>query len=250
MLTTDEIEEAERRKQSERLDRLRHRSQAPLRRWAREHGLTIVAFSIFILCVIGQTVAGWREFNAQQLEHGEQALPLASYVANGHFIEALFENWESEFLQMGAFVVLTAILREKGSPESKPLAGEQPVDEDPRHARRRRDLPWPVRRGGLALRLYEQSLSIALFSLFIFSFAMHAWGGAMEYNDEQAAHGGSPVSVLGYLATARFWFESLQNWQSEFLSVGVLFVLTVYLRQRGSPQSKPVAAPHALTGEE
>ena len=107
---------------------------------------------------------------------------------------------------------------------------------------------WPVRKGGWTLRLYENSLSIALLALFVFSFIMHAVGGASAYNQEQLEHGGTPVSVPGYLATPRFWFESFQNWQSEFLAIGAMIVLSIYLRQRSSSQSKPVASPHGKTG--
>jgi hypothetical protein len=219
------------------------------RRRVYENGLTIAAMALFLCALVGQIVTGHLDYNAQQREHGAAAVSLAAYLGSGHFVEALFENWESEFLQMGAFVVLTATLRQKGSPESKALDGEEAVDADPRHARMRRDLPWPVRRGGLALRIYERSLSIALFALFAVSLALHAVGGRMEYNAEELAHGGAAVSTLGYLATARFWFESFQNWQSEFFSVGMLILLTIWLRQRGSPQSKPVATPHGERGE-
>jgi hypothetical protein len=149
---------------------------------------------------------------------------------------------------MGLYVVLTAYLHQKGSAESKALDQPEAVDEDPRKARDRKDAPWPVRRGGLVLKLYEHSLSAVLFLLFILSFLLHAAGGAREYSQEQLLHGGEPVSMLGYLATSQFWFESFQNWQSEFLSIAVIVVLSIFLRERGSPESKPVAASHQETG--
>jgi hypothetical protein len=173
-----------------------------------------------------------------------------AYLTEGHFIEAVFENWESEFLQMSAFVVFTVFLRQRGSPESKKPTGKEEVDKDPDRARHGKNVPWPVRRGGLVLRLYENSLSIVLFLLFLMSLALHALGGVDEFNAEQRAHGNQPVSTLDYMATSRFWYESFQNWQSEFLAVGALAVLAIYLRQRGSPESKPVAAPHDETGSE
>ncbi len=151
---------------------------------------------------------------------------------------------------MGAFVLLTVWLRQKGSPESRNVEGKEPVDEDPRRADVDDDAPWLARTGGVKLWLYERSLSIALFSSFALSFLLHAAGGAQEYSAGQEAHGGTPVGMLRYLATARFWFESFQNWQSEFLAVGALVVLSIYLRQKGSPESKPVAASHAATGTE
>jgi hypothetical protein len=144
---------------------------------------------------------------------------------------------------------LTAFLYQRGSSESKQIEAAEAVDQRPEEARGDADAPWPVRRGGVALALYEHSLSLALFALFAASFVIHAAGGAADYNDEQREHGGLPVTVFGYLATSRFWFESFQNWQSEFLSVAVLVLLTIWLREQGSPQSKPVDAPASETGE-
>jgi hypothetical protein len=216
----------------------------------RNNGLAIVAFALFALSFAGQLATGWRQLAADEREHGRAAPTFAQYLRTGHLAEATFENWESEFLQMGLFVVLTAMLRQKGSSESKSIDGPEEVDEDPRAHRRDRDAPWPVRRGGVALAVYEHSLSGALFLLFGISFALHAIGGAREYSSEQLAHGGHAVSTWQFLGTSAFWFQSFQNWQSEFLSVGVLIVLTIWLRDRGSPQSKPVAAPHAQTGGE
>jgi hypothetical protein len=175
---------------------------------------------------------------------------LSEYLRSGHFIESVFENWESEFLQMAAFVLLTAFLYQRGSPESRELEGNPDLDRDPRKDKRK-DSPWPVFRGGLVLTFYEHSLSISLFLLFAVSFFLHAAGGAREYNQDQLEHGagGNPLTTFDYLGTSRFWFESFQNWQSEFLSVGALIVLSIFLRERGSPESKPVAAPHSETGE-
>jgi hypothetical protein len=140
---------------------------------------------------------------------------------------------------MGAFVFLTAYLVQRGSAESKDPDEPSDVDRDPRAARDRSDVPWPVRRGGVALVLYEYSLSLAFLALFALSFVLHAVGGAAEYNQDQ----------LGYVLTSRFWFESFQNWQSEFLAIGAMVVLSIWLRQRGSPESKPVDAPHHATGK-
>ena len=201
-------------------------------------------FAVFLLCM---SVAGQRQYNEDQVDHGDAPVSYVDYVRTGHFVEAVFENWESEFLQMGGFVLLTVFLRQKGSPESKKFDEAEPVDDDPRTSGSP-DPPWLARTGGVKLWLYERSLTIALFGLFFLSFALHAAGGAREYSAEQTAHGGAPVGLLGYLGTSRFWFESFQNWQSEFLAVGAIVVLSVFLRQRGSAESKPVAAPHAETG--
>jgi hypothetical protein len=221
-----------------------------MRRLLRENGLVLAMLGIFAVVLVGQSVAGWNDFNNGEEEDGRPPVGFVQYLTTGHFIEAVFENWESEFLQMGAYVAMTAFLRQKGSPESKKLDGPEDVDEDPRLHRQDKDAPWPVRRGGLALRLYQHSLSLVLLSLFVVTFGLHVVGGTMQYNHEQAAHGGDEVSVVGYLGTSRLWFQSLQNWQSEFLSIGVLVVLSVYLRERGSPESKPVHRPHYETGKE
>jgi hypothetical protein len=226
--------------------------ESRMRRFFRENGLSFAAFGLFAVCLIGQFVTGLHEYNSEQEEHRQPTVSAADYVRSGHFFEVTFENWESEFLQMAAFVVLTAMLYQKGSPESKKLDEKEEVDEDPREALRspqkRANAPWPVRRGGFVLKLYEHSLSLALTLLFVMSFTLHAIGGAANYNEEQVTHGGETISTLDYIGTSRFWFESFQNWQSEFLAVGALFVLTVWLRERGSPQSKPVAAGHDETG--
>ncbi len=219
-----------------------------MRRILRENGLAIVWLGLFFLTLIfGQSVVGHREYNSDQKEHGRPEASYSEYLTSAHFVEATMENWESEFLQMFLFIVLTAFLYQKGSAESKKLDEEESVDRDPRQSKNKKDAPWPVRQGGLVLRLYEHSLSIALFALFIVSFLLHAAGGAREYSQDQLFHGGDPVSLLGYLATSRFWFESFQNWQSEFLAIGAMVVLSIYLRQRGSSQSKPVEAPHSQT---
>ena len=205
-------------------------------------------FGAFAISLLLMTFAGARQYNEDQRDHGEQTISYPRYLTTGAFVEAVFENWESEFLQMGAFVLLTVYLRQRGASESKDPDGEpDDVDEDPRHADRD-DAPWLARTGGVKLWLYERSLTLALFGLFLVSFLLHAAGGAREYSSDQLAHGGQAVGMLKYLTTSRMWFESFQNWQSEFLSVGVLIVLSIFLRQRGSTESKPVAAPHAQTG--
>lgn len=219
-----------------------------MRRFWRNNGLSLVLLALFAVSIVGQSITGMRTYNEDQREHGEATVGYPAYLVSGSFIESVFENWESEFLQMGVYVLLTAFLFQKGSAESKDPDGEEAADEDPRAARDRPDVPGPARQSGLILKLYENSLSLALLALFALSFILHAAGGARAYSQEQLAHGGAPVSLLGYLATARFWFESFQNWQSEFLSVAVLVLLSIWLREQGSPQSKPVAAPSADAG--
>lgn len=218
-----------------------------MRPFFRNNGLSLVLLGLFAVTMTGQIIAGHRSFNIDQEDHRQPALPLGEYLTSAHFVEATFENWESEFLQMGAFVLLTIWLFQKGSSESKKPDEEEEVDADPRNANNKKDAPWPVRRGGWVLRVYETSLSLAFFALFALSFALHAAGGSRDFNEEAETHGRAAVSTWEYMGTSRFWFESFQNWQSEFLSIAVLVVFTIFLRQRGSPQSKPVAAPHSET---
>jgi uncharacterized protein DUF6766 len=220
-----------------------------MRRLLRENGLSIVLVSLFLLFWFGQSVAGHREHNAEQREHQQPEVAYAAYLRSSHFWEATAENWESEFFQIFFYVFLTAFLYQKGSAESKKLDEPEPADRGPRRSRNQANAPWPVRRGGVILRLYEYSLSLAFLLFFLVSIVLHAVAGAADYNEEQAAHGDfSRVSFVQYAGTSRFWFESLQNWQSEFLSIAAVVVLSIFLRQRGSPESKPVDSPHEETG--
>ena len=191
---------------------------------------------------------GWRSAVADALEHGGTSFGYWKYLTTAHFAEATFENWESEFLQMGAFVLLTIFLIQKGSSESKE-DNDDPRDEDPREHRSDPNVPWPVRRGGLWLALYENSLLTAFVVTFLASFVGHAVSGAHEYTAEQHEHGALGVGAWQFVRTSQFWFQSFQNWQSEFLAVGSIVVLSIFLRQRGSAESKPVHVPHATTGE-
>ena len=152
---------------------------------------------------------------------------------------------------MAIFVLLTARLRQKGSPESKPFDDDEghPPETDREPDAGREGAPWPVRAGGAITKVYAHSLSIALFALFAVSFSLHVVSGAAEYSADQVDHGGQAISALQYLATSQLWFESFQNWQSEFMSIAALVVLAIFLRERGSSQSKPVDAPHSETGD-
>ena len=219
-----------------------------MRRVFHENGLSIVLFGLFLFSMVGQYLTGYQQYNEEQRLHGQPAVSYTEYLGEGHFIEATFENWESEFLQMAAYVLLTVSLYQKGSSESKNPDAVERVDVIPEKSKLGQDAPWPVRRGGFVLKLYQNSLSIALLLLFLMSFILHGVGGAKEYNEEQEAHGAPQVSTVQYMVTSRFWFESFQNWQSEFLSIGAMVVLSIFLRQKGSPESKPVDSPHNETG--
>ena len=218
----------------------------------REHGLSVVISAVFLAFMAAQIWTGRLQHNEELREHGERAVTLPEYLASGHFWEATAENWESEFLQMAAYVLLTVGLYQKGSSESKDPDKREAVDRDPRNVRgkAREEAPAPVRKGGWILRVYEHSLSIAFLALFLVSFWLHAAGGARAHNAEELLHGGTAVSVPEYIATSQFWFESFQNWQSEFLALVAMVVLSIWLRERGSPESKPVDAPHSHTGSE
>ena len=218
-------------------------------RFVFENALTIVALAFFAVSMLGLVMAGHSAYNEDQGQHGGTLVSVVGYLTSGHFMEAIGENWESAFLQMGVFVVLTQFLYQRGSSESKRIEDAEAVDQDPREARNDPKAPWPVRRGGMWLTLYRNSLSGVLLLLFALSVWLHAAGGAAKYNENQRAHGEDTVSTIGYIGTSEFWFESFQNWQSEFFSVGVLALLTIWFRQKGSPQSKPVAAPMDDTGE-
>jgi hypothetical protein len=218
-----------------------------MRRVLRDNGLSLAMFGFFLVFLVAQSVAGYKANNSENEQHRQPKESYGQYLTSGAFVEATFENWESEFLQLSAYVFLTAFLIQKGSPESKNPDGDE-VDADPRSQRDRPDAPGPVRRGGLVLTVYEHSLTLALFALFLLSFVLHALGGHAELNQQQHEHGEAAVSLWSFVTSSEFWFQSMQNWQSEFLAVGALAVLGIFLRQRGSPESKPVAAPHAQTG--
>jgi hypothetical protein len=215
-----------------------------------QNGLSLALGGMFVVSVAGQFASGLAAHNDELLEHGRRSLTALEYLTNPHFGEAIFENWESEFLQMALFVLMTIKLKQSGSSESKSMDdGDEDTDEDPRKHRRDPNAPWPVRRGGFFLKFYEHSLSLALILLFVGSFVMHGLTGVAKTNEENLVHGKPPEALLEYMTSAQFWFESFQNWQSEFLAVLALVTLSIFLRQRGSPQSKPVAAPHSATGE-
>jgi hypothetical protein len=223
-------------------------AKSALARVWENNALSLVLVALFLGSVALQIYFGHAVYNEQREEQGRALVSLGGYLTSGHFVEALFENWESEFLQMGAFIVIAVKLRQKGSTESRPFDEPCESDEDPRPHQHDPDAPWPVRRGGFVLRLYEHSLSLAFFGLFALSFFFHALGGRVQNNEELIAHGKPAQSLLEFVGSSQFWFESFQNWQSEFLAIASIVVLSIFLRERGSPQSKPVAAPHSETG--
>ena len=210
------------------------------------NALTIVFSLLMLLTLVGHALTGWRVDNEERQEHGDAAQTLGQYLAEPHFLSSLFENWESEFLQMGLFVLLTACLRQRGAAESRPL---DPTDEPPKEPVPYSQRPWPVRRGGIARKLYEHSLSGALLLMFVLSFAAHLYNSWRQHVEEQLEHGQAiSGTVWDHMMSAVFWFESFQNWQSEFLAVVSLVVLSIVLREKDSTESKDVEDPHSKTG--
>lgn len=218
-----------------------------MKRFIRDNALSLVLFGLFFIFLVGLALTGHRQHNSELLSHGQATISFGHYILSGNFIEAVFENWESEFLQMGALVLLTIWLHQKGSRDSKKLNNTDDVNTTSRfsiiHA-----ATWDKRKRAVKKALYANSLSLALFGLFLLSFALHAWGGVYAFNQESMSHGEEAITIWTYVTTAQFWYESFQNWQSEFLSVGTLLVLSIFLRQRGSPQSKPIGEPNSKTG--
>lgn len=218
-----------------------------MKAFLRNNGLSITFLLLFLASIIGQVAFGLQEHNKELLEEGGAAISLLEYLTTGHFIQATFENWESEFFQMALFVWFTIFLMQKGSSESKRFDGTDESDREPDPTVE--NAPWPVKKGGWVLAVYKHSLTLSLILLFIVSFIIHFYG-SLAHENEQNVLKRKPLETAGeYIANSRFWFESFQNWQSEFLSVFAIIALSIYLRQQGSPQSKPVDAPHEETGE-
>ena len=212
----------------------------------RNNGLSITFFILFLFSLAGQAVTGLKEHNQETVEEGGHPVSFREYLSSGHFWQATFENWESEFLQMALFLVLSMFLYQKGSSESKDPDKEEEVDREPNP--RKKGAPWPVKKGGIWLTIYKHSLCYAFAILFILSFIFHWKGSLKDYNEEQVLKHLPTETSWEYIANPRFWFESFQNWQSEFLSIFAIVVLSIFLREQYSPQSKPVDAPDSETG--
>lgn len=206
----------------------------------KRNGLLLTFLTFTMITLVAQSYYGWKVDMQERHEKGLAALAYFSYLQSGHFIQATFENWESEFFQMALYVIMTIFLYQQGSSESKKPGGKEAVDREPvAHP----NAPWPVRKGGLILIIYKNSLSLAFILLFTISFFLHAYGTMKQLNEE-----GKSLTWATIFFEDRFWFESFQNWQSEFLSVAAIVFLSIYLRQKGSPESKPVDTPHHETG--
>ncbi|MDP9435049.1 MAG: hypothetical protein M3P93_07595 [Actinomycetota bacterium] len=221
-----------------------------MRRRLQDYGLGLFFGLLFLLALVGQAVAGVAEFNQQQQAHGGASLSLLQYVASADFAVDVAENWQSEYPQFLLYIVATVWLVHRGSPESKELdkAGRGSDEDQLLGAHRRPDSPSWARAGGWRTKVFSHSLPLVMGLIFLLSWLAQSVAGWSTYNEQQLSQYQPTVSWLGYLATPDFWSRTLQNWQSEFLAVGSMVVLSVYLRERGSPESKPVGAAHDDTG--
>jgi hypothetical protein len=222
------------------------------RDFLRHNGLSIAFGLLFLGALIGQAISGWEVFNNEQDDHGGDHISFLRYLTSSHFGSAVMENWQSEYLQFTLYILLTIWLLQRGSPESKELhkAGRESEKDQKlgEHAEQRSPL-W-ARVGGVRTFLYSNSLLLAMGAIWITSWFAQSVTSRSDFNAERLSHQQDPISWTAYLGTADFWEKTLQNWQSEFLAVGSMAILSVYLRQRGSPESKPVGAPHDATGVE
>jgi hypothetical protein len=221
-----------------------------MRRFLRDNGLAVFFGVLFLGALAGQAIAGHIAYNAEQVKHGGEAISLGRYLTSSSFGQAVMENWQSEYLQFLLFILATVWLVQRGSPESKPVekAGTQ-SDREQRIGRYAgRGSPRWARSADWRTAIFGNSLLILMGAIFLLSLFAQSVTGWTEYNDQQALHGSGDVSWLTYVGTATFWEAVLQNWQSEFLAVGSMAIFAVFLRQRGSPESKPVGARHEETG--
>jgi hypothetical protein len=223
-----------------------------MKRFLRENSLGVAFGLLFLAALIGQAIAGHIAYNQEELAHGGEAISLGRYLTSSSFGQAVMENWQSEYLQFLLFLMATVWLVQKGSPESKPL-DEKGTESDKEqligeHARE--DSPGPAKAGGWRAALYGNSMLFAMAFIFLSSWLAQSFTGWTVYNQDQVDHHEQTISWLSYVGNADFWEATLQNWQSEFLAVGSFAVFAIYLRQRGSPESKPVGASHEATGLE
>jgi len=218
----------------------------------RDNGLTIFFGLLFLGALVGQLLTGHADFNHEQVAHQDATISLWRYATSSVFMVAVMENWQSEYLQFTLFILATVWFIQRGSPESKEPGKEgRESDADQQvgeHAKP--GSPKWARVGGLRTRIYSHSLLWVMFGIWVGSWFAQAVTGRVEYNAQQFDHHEAGLSLWQYLGTPDFWERTLQNWQSEFLAVGSMAVLAIYLRERGSPESKPVGAPHTATGVE
>jgi hypothetical protein len=223
-----------------------------IRTFLRHNSLSLLFGALFLLSLLGQSVAGWHQLNALQTAEHLDKVTWGAYVASSDFAVDVAENWQSEFLQFWLYLTATVWLLQKGSPESKELdkSGKE-SDKDQKIGRYAQDdSPAWAKAGGWRTRIYSSSLATVMGAIFLLSWLVQSVAGWAAFNEERLQQLQDPLTWVQYLGNADFWARTLQNWQSEFLAVGAMAVFTIYLRQRGSPQSKPVGEPHEATGVE
>jgi len=223
-----------------------------VRRSLRENSLGLFFGAIFVLALIGQALAGHAQYDAQQITQGLEPISLGRYLTSASFAADVAENWQSEYLQFLLYLYATVWLVQRGSPESKPLedVGTESDEDQLVGAHAQASSPAWARAGGWRTAVYSRSLGLAVGAVFAASWLAQSIAGWASYNEQQLGDLQAPLSWSAYLASPDFWSRTFQNWQSEFLAVGSFAVFAVYLRQRGSPESKPVGAPHGATGVE
>jgi hypothetical protein len=223
-----------------------------LRRFLFENSLSLAFLLLFLCALIAQAFAGWSDFNNDQVRHQEAEISFGRYVTSSNFGVAVMENWQSEYLQFTLFILLTIWLVQRGSPESKELGkqGRESKKEQRLEEHAHEGSPAWARLGGVRTWFFSNSLLLVMAVIWVGSWFGQSVTGRAEYNQHRLSHQEDPISWLGYLGSSDFWERTLQNWQSEFLAVGSMAILAVYLRQRGSPESKPVGAAHGATGVE
>jgi hypothetical protein len=223
-----------------------------MRRFVRESSLSLVFGVLFLAALVGQAVAGWKQVNAEQVAEGLGRLTLPQYLTSADFAVDVAENWQSEYLQFLLYLLLTVWLLQKGSPESKELdrAGRESAQDQKIGEYATAESPRWARVGGWRTSIYSWSLALVMAAIFLASWLVQSIAGWAAFNETRLQRMQDPIGWGAYLMDADFWARTLQNWQSEFLAVGSMAVLSIYLRQRGSPESKPVGQPHHSTGVE
>jgi uncharacterized protein (DUF486 family) len=221
-------------------------------RWLRENSLTLVFLALFLAALVGQAFVGHADFNHQQVAHQAETVSLGRYLTSSAYWVDVMENWQSEYLQFALFILGTVWLVQRGSTESKPLGregGESDADQQVGdHAEA--GSPRSAKTGGLRTLAYSNSLLALMGAIWLGSWLAQLITGRVEYNAEQLDHHEAALTLWQYAGSSDFWNRTLQNWQSEFLAVASMVVFSIWLRQRGSAQSKPVGAAHAETGAE
>lgn len=220
--------------------------------FVRTSSLSLFFASVFLVTLVGQAVAGWYEINAEQAASGLGRYRFLDYLTSAAFAVDVVENWQSEYMQFLLYIVLTVWLLQRGSPESKePAKVGLESAEDQRIGRYAgADSPAWAKAGGWRTTLYSWSLGGVMGTIFVLAWLAQSIAGRAAFNEQRLEQLQDPISWTAYLHNADFWSRTLQNWQSEALAVGTMVVFAIYLRQRGSPESKPVGAPHSSTGIE